>query len=74
MVSSGSLALTSTSSKHVATAGPKAFEDNSLIFILPSPDNKWNDAIRGSRPSMLAARPDEIEALWIHVIAGKPGN
>jgi hypothetical protein len=61
MVSSGSLALTSTSSKHVATARPKAFDDNSLIFILPSPDNKWNDAIRDS--ALISAHPDKIEAL-----------
>ena len=74
MVSLGSLALTSTSSKQVATAGPKAFEDNSLIFILPSPDNKWNDATRGSMPSMISAHPDEIEALWADVIAGEPGD
>jgi hypothetical protein len=74
MVSLGSLASTSTSSKHVATAGPKAFEDNSLIFILPSPDNKWKRCDPGLRPSMVAAHRDEIEALWVDVIAGKPGN
>jgi hypothetical protein len=74
MVSLGSLASTSTSSKHVATAGPKALEDNSLIFILPSPDNKWKRCHPGLRSSMIAAHPDEIETLWVDVIAGEPGD
>jgi hypothetical protein len=54
--------------------GAKGLEDNSLIFILPSPDNKWKRCDPGLRPSMIAAHPDEIEALWADVIAGEPGD
>jgi hypothetical protein len=72
MVSSGSLALTSTSSKHVATAGPKAFEDNSFDLHPTAAGQQMETMPSGAPSSLISAHPDEIEALWAHVIAGEP--
>jgi hypothetical protein len=43
-----------------------------LIFILPPLDNKWKRCDPRLRPSMISAHPDDIEALWAHVIAKEP--